>query len=107
MKRREPGKRAMEFDVHAGDAKGVDALYGLEPVFDPGAAADGGDAAGELQFRSLACPYCGEEFETALDTSSGSARYVEDCQVCCQPIEFDLEVDPDGVIQRFSALRGD
>ena len=27
-------------------------------------------------------------FETAVDTSSGSARYVEDCQICCQPIEF-------------------
>jgi hypothetical protein len=36
-----------------------------------------------------------------------SARYVEDCQVCCQPIEFNLEVDPSGVLQSLSTLRGD
>ena len=41
----------------------------------------------------LECPYCGESFETPVDASSGSARYVEDCQICCQPIEFNLEVD--------------
>jgi Cysteine-rich CPXCG len=52
-------------------------------------------------------PYCGESFETPVDTSSGSARYVEDCQICCQPIEFSLEVDHAGVLQSLSTLRGD
>jgi transcription elongation factor Elf1 len=45
---------------------------------------------------TLHCPYCGESFETQTDTSAGSQRYVEDCAVCCRPIEVHLRVDPDG-----------
>ncbi|MDX1698296.1 MAG: CPXCG motif-containing cysteine-rich protein [Thiohalobacterales bacterium] len=37
------------------------------------------------------CPYCGEPFETAVDTSAGSQDYIEDCPVCCRPIEFRLQ----------------
>lgn len=44
----------------------------------------------------VACPYCGESFETAIDTSSGSQDYVEDCYVCCRPIEFRLMIDGQG-----------
>ena len=70
------------------DPQFIDALYGLEPVFEPGAGS------GELtQFVTVQCPYCGEQFETAVDLSAGSFRYVEDCQVCCQPIELAGEVD--------------
>jgi len=42
------------------------------------------------------CPWCGERFEVFPDPSSGSTEYVEDCQVCCRPIVFHLEVDDDG-----------
>ena len=38
------------------------------------------------------CPYCGEPFETDVDTSAGSQDYIEDCPVCCRPIEFYLDV---------------
>lgn len=38
------------------------------------------------------CPYCGEVIELLVDTSAGSAAYVEDCQVCCRPIEVEAEV---------------
>jgi len=38
------------------------------------------------------CPYCGEPFETDVDTSAGSQDYIEDCPVCCRPIEFHLDV---------------
>ena len=60
-----------------------------------------------VQFHLVQCPYCGEGFETQLDTSSGSARYVEDCQVCCQPIEFSLEVDDAGALVALSTQRSD
>jgi len=70
----------------------VDELYGLEPVIEPG----DGDAAGgnspSLQVRSVQCPYCGEPFDTVVDLSSGSTSYIEDCAICCRPIEFRLEV---------------
>jgi len=45
------------------------------------------------------CPWCGERSEVFPDASSGSAEYIEDCQVCCRPIVFHLEVDDDGASQ--------
>jgi len=45
---------------------------------------------------TISCPYCGESVFTQVDTSAGSQRYVEDCAVCCQPIEIAVEVGDDG-----------
>ena len=44
----------------------------------------------------LACPYCGERFSITVDLSAGAQCYVEDCAVCCQPIEIGVRVDADG-----------
>jgi hypothetical protein len=44
----------------------------------------------------IQCPYCGEAFETLVDLSAGSQRYIEDCAVCCRPIEIALRVGDDG-----------
>ncbi|QBB69390.1 CPXCG motif-containing cysteine-rich protein [Pseudolysobacter antarcticus] len=49
-----------------------------------------------LDFVNLTCPYCGESFETPVDSSAGSQRYVEDCAVCCRPIEVFVSVDDAG-----------
>ncbi|MDJ0958378.1 MAG: CPXCG motif-containing cysteine-rich protein [Arenicellales bacterium] len=52
-----------------------------------------------IEPRHIDCPYCGERFETVLDLSAGEQRYIEDCQVCCRPIEFELKLDaPDGAM---------
>ena len=81
---------------------GVDELYGLEPVFEPGSGEAAGEGAGEgadsVQPQAVQCPYCGEVFDTVVDLSAGSTSYIEDCQVCCQPIEFRLEVAHDGTL---------
>lgn len=43
------------------------------------------------------CPYCGEEAELAVDEGGGSRQsYVEDCPVCCQPWEVEVQRDRDG-----------
>ncbi|HEY8230467.1 MAG TPA: CPXCG motif-containing cysteine-rich protein [Rhodanobacteraceae bacterium] len=42
---------------------------------------------------STTCPYCGEPIELVVDASAGSSRYIEDCQVCCRPMQVDVEVD--------------
>ncbi|WP_298503686.1 CPXCG motif-containing cysteine-rich protein [uncultured Maribacter sp.] len=34
------------------------------------------------------CPYCWEEVSMLLDTSILSQSYIEDCEVCCNPIEI-------------------
>ena len=46
-----------------------------------------------IETRLISCPYCGEEFETTIDASAGDQSYIEDCYVCCQPIEFSIQVD--------------
>ncbi len=33
------------------------------------------------------CPYCWEDISMLLDTSIRQQTYVEDCEVCCNPIE--------------------
>ncbi len=34
------------------------------------------------------CPYCWEEISMLLDTSVAQQTYIEDCEVCCRPIEI-------------------
>ena len=47
--------------------------------------------------QTLYCPYCGETVELDIDEGGGSRQsYVEDCPVCCQPWQVDLEQDRDG-----------
>lgn len=88
-----------------GNPPDVDRLYGLEPVIEPGdGEAAGGDPS--VQPRTVQCPYCGESFDTVIDLSAGSMSYIEDCQICCQPIEFRLEVADDGAAARLQVGRG-
>ncbi|MDP5105341.1 MAG: CPXCG motif-containing cysteine-rich protein, partial [Polaribacter sp.] len=34
------------------------------------------------------CPYCWEEISMILDVSVRQQTYIEDCEVCCNPIEI-------------------
>ena len=45
-----------------------------------------------VQAKALHCPYCGESIELIVDPSGGEQSYVEDCSVCCRPIEITLEI---------------
>jgi hypothetical protein len=56
-----------------------------------------------LEPITIHCPYCGEAFETQVDTSAGAQRYVEDCAVCCRPIEIAIEVGDDGELLHVGA----
>jgi hypothetical protein len=84
----------------------IDRQYGLEPVFEPDALQTDQAAPG-ARFCVVQCPYCGENFETLVDLSAGSSTYIEDCQVCCQPIEFNLQVDVDDQLQSLNTRRTD
>ena len=46
----------------------------------------------EIHQETIYCPYCGESIEVQVDTSAGDQAYIEDCQVCCRPIELSLQV---------------
>jgi len=39
------------------------------------------------------CPYCWEKISMFLDTSIASQTYIEDCEVCCNPIEIEVEFE--------------
>ncbi len=40
-----------------------------------------------MQEHYFQCPYCWEEISMLLDPSIPRQTYVEDCEVCCNPIE--------------------
>jgi transcription elongation factor Elf1 len=43
------------------------------------------------------CPYCSERISMVLDTSVKRQKYIEDCEVCCKPIEVRYTVKDDEV----------
>jgi hypothetical protein len=41
---------------------------------------------------SIQCPYCGESIEIVIDASIAQQNYIEDCSVCCRPIELSVNI---------------
>ena len=46
-----------------------------------------------MDVQDIHCPYCGEPLEIAIDWSVREQEYVEDCQVCCQPMVLRVPLD--------------
>jgi hypothetical protein len=44
----------------------------------------------------LQCPYCWERITLLVDGSVEMQEYIEDCEVCCRPIDFIVDVDDHG-----------
>lgn len=49
-----------------------------------------------LPAADVLCPYCGESIQLLVDDSGGSQSYIEDCSVCCRPIEVSVQAGADG-----------
>lgn len=46
---------------------------------------------------SVECPYCGARVELLLDSGGGPLqRYVEDCEICCRPLDLRVSWDAEG-----------
>jgi predicted RNA-binding Zn-ribbon protein involved in translation (DUF1610 family) len=86
------------------DARSIDSLYGLEPVYEPG---KGGLGLLPEEFVAFQCPYCGERLETRVDLTAEDPSYIEDCQVCCRPIEFTIERGDSGALLAVKVQRLD
>jgi hypothetical protein len=39
------------------------------------------------------CPYCMAQISMLLDTSVAKQSYMEDCEVCCNPIRISFMID--------------
>ena len=50
-----------------------------------------------LETEKVQCPCCGETIEILIDCSVAQQSYIEDCQVCCNPITVDVTVGQDGL----------
>ncbi len=59
------------------------------------------------QDRTVACPYCGKPVGVVIDCTIPVQEFVEDCQVCCSPIQFSVSVDEDGEIVELQARSED
>lgn len=55
--------------------------------------------------EDVRCPYCGEPTGIHPDADVGHEEFVEDCTVCCRPIQ--IRVDWDGERPILSAQRED
>ena len=101
-------RKAMELERLKGritslDADSVDRLYGLEPVYDPG--ADRAASKAPEEFVAVRCPWCGERLETRVDMTADEAAYIEDCEVCCRPIEFSVDRADGGALLSVAVRR--
>lgn len=52
-----------------------------------------------LQETWIDCPYCWESICVLLNPEDVGQEYVEDCQVCCRPIEFMVQQTGMGELQ--------
>jgi hypothetical protein len=50
----------------------------------------------DSEFTTIQCPHCGEPIEIVIDPSQAFAEYIEDCSVCCRPMNLRVEMAEDG-----------
>lgn len=107
MKRKQPNRQieSLTRKVTNLDERNIDELYGLEPVYRPEEIPT--ERLQATTFVTLQCPYCAESYETQVDLTAGSFVYVEDCQICCQPIELYVEVNDAGRLTAVNPQRMD
>ena len=51
------------------------------------------------------CPWCGERISMIMDLSVSDQSYIEDCEVCCRPIDIHYQASAEG-IEFFQAQQG-
>lgn len=52
-----------------------------------------------MEEQFFQCPYCWETISMLIDVSIRNQTYVEDCEICCNPIEISAISDGVSVIQ--------
>ena len=46
----------------------------------------------------VSCPFCAESMSILVDISAGDQCYIEDCQICCQPMQVSFQVHDDELV---------
>ena len=58
----------------------------------------------QLIEKQFYCPYCSQAITMLIDLSVDSQTYIEDCEVCCRPVEIRYNVRS-GNLEDFAAER--
>ena len=51
----------------------------------------------QLASKFITCPYCGENIELVIDCSIPEQEYIEDCEVCCRPINILVTIEENNI----------
>ncbi|MEH6537843.1 MAG: CPXCG motif-containing cysteine-rich protein [Psychroserpens sp.] len=46
-----------------------------------------------MQEHFFQCPYCWESISMLVDISQNYQNYIEDCEVCCNPIQVEISTE--------------
>jgi transcription elongation factor Elf1 len=77
----------------------VETMETLEEEFSEDALDHRVEIAEEYEFD---CPHCWEKNSIILDMSVEAQSYIEDCTICCNPIEISYRAE-DGLVIEFDA----
>ncbi|GAL90381.1 CPXCG motif-containing cysteine-rich protein [Jejuia pallidilutea] len=56
-----------------------------------------------MEEHYFTCPYCWEQISMLLDNSVAHQEYIEDCEVCCNPIQITVRFQ-NAEIAEFQAI---
>ncbi|MCO4822352.1 MAG: CPXCG motif-containing cysteine-rich protein [Flavobacteriaceae bacterium] len=46
-----------------------------------------------MEEHFFSCPYCWENISMLVDLSQLNQSYIEDCEVCCNPIQIQVRIE--------------
>ena len=49
-----------------------------------------------LETFNVQCPYCGEPIEVDVEVLEEAQSFIEDCTVCCHPIQYEATSNAEG-----------
>lgn len=50
-----------------------------------------------IEEKDFMCPCCGTIISMLFELGHGGQRYIEDCEICCNPITISYQVDDIGL----------
>ncbi len=50
-----------------------------------------------LETHNIQCPFCGENIEVQVEDLPEVQSYIEDCSVCCRPIQIEAMTGENGI----------
>ena len=77
----------------------------VPPVRDVGELAEEGEPLAEEFERFFLCPLCAARVSVLLDPSVEEQTLIEDCEVCCQPLEIRYTIEG-GKVAEFDVQPG-